>query len=82
MPEIHVAALRHWFEAYGAEPTVMANDQMELWAPGRPTDIEAAKALAVTHYHYDADVVDQGVGTIAALAVDRMRAPYWYFWWD
>lgn len=81
-PEIHVAALRQWFNDYGAEPIVIAHDQMELWAPNRPTDQEAAIALAITHFHYDADVVLQGVGTISALAADRMRAPYWYFWWD
>ena len=44
--------------------------------------MEDARDLAITQYHYCYDVVDQGLGTIATLAADRIRAPYWYFWWD
>lgn len=81
-PEIHVAALRQWHTDYGAEPALIDGAQMELWAPNRPTEREAAIELALLHFHYCEDVVLQGVGTIETLAADRMRAPYWYFWWD
>lgn len=81
-PEYHVAALRAWHERYGVEPVVMTLDVLELWAPRRPTGVDEAIALATEHFLYCEDIVYQGLGDIGTLAADRMRAPYWYFWWD
>lgn len=81
-PEVHMTALKHYYEEYGAVPLVMTSDVMELYAPQRPTDIEDAIALAREHFLLCEDIVYQGLGDIGTLAADRMRTPYWYFWWD
>ncbi|WP_368184189.1 DUF4253 domain-containing protein [Aestuariibius sp. HNIBRBA575] len=81
-PEYHVAALRDWHDRYGAEPIVISTDVMELWAPRQPNTNEDGINLAIEHFHYDNDIVYQGVGSIGALAADRMRSTYWFFWWD
>jgi len=33
-------------------------------------------------YSYCPDIIDQGVGTLEALAADLMAGHWWYFWWD
>ena len=38
--------------------------------------------LALEQYAYCNDIVDQGVGTIGALADGLMKSHNWYFWWD
>ena len=81
-PEIHVVALKDWHDRYSAVPLVMSHDVMELYAPAPPTDIEEAIALAKLHFFYCEDLIYQGLPDIATLAADRMRTPYWYFWWD
>jgi hypothetical protein len=80
--EVHVAMLRRWEKAYGAELVCLSNDVMELRVPRRPAQRDEAMRLAREQYVYCVDVVDQGVGDLAALAADRMVSPVWYFWWD
>ena len=81
-PEIHVVALKDWHDRYGAVPLVMSISVLELYAPSRPTDIEEAIALAKLHFFYCEDLIYQGLPDIGTLAADRMRTPFWFFWWD
>ncbi|MEE3623605.1 DUF4253 domain-containing protein [Nitrospirillum sp. BR 11752] len=81
-PESHVAALRVWHEKYGAELIVLSNDTMELRVDRRPADKAEAWDLARNQYRYCRDIVDQGVGTVGALAGGLLQTPYWFFWWD
>jgi hypothetical protein len=39
-------------------------------------------ALAWEQYWYCLDIVDQGVGSVSALAATLLNSTYWYFWWD
>jgi hypothetical protein len=80
--EAHVAAHKLWFETYGAELVAMDLATMELRVPRPPTTREAALALALQQYAYCYDIVDQGVGSIDALAASLTNGSVWFFWWD
>lgn len=82
MPEIHVAALRSWKDRYGAELVSLRSDVMEVRVARRPKTVDEAMALAEEHCYYCSDIVDQGVGTISALADVLMKSDWWFFWWD
>jgi hypothetical protein len=81
-PEYHVAALRSWHNAFGADLVGINRHTMNLRAAGRPTTREAAAKLARQQYAYCPDIVDQGVGTVSALAATLMTSEWWYLWWD
>ncbi len=80
--EYHVAALRSWRDRYGAELVGLGFDVMNLRVARRPASRDEALALAREQYAYCSDIVDQGVGTLAALAALLMAGDWWYFWWD
>ncbi len=79
--EDHMAVAKYWFEAYGAVPALMTHDVLEydLPAPPRP---EQAMELAWEQFTYCSDIVEQGVGTVGALADGLAQSTVWYFWWD
>ena len=72
---------KYWYEKHGAIPAVMTHDILEFAA--RPVkDKISAMDLALEQYVFCSDIVDQGVGTIGALADTLMKSSVWYFWWD
>lgn len=81
MPEEHRAAAKYWFEEYGAVPAVMSMDILEYVLPA-PVPRERAMEAAVEQYFFCTDIVEQGVGTVGALAGGLAQSKYWYFWWD
>lgn len=80
--EHHMAAVRNWREGWGFELVACYRGAIEGRASRRPTGREAALALAREQYEYCPDIVDQGVGSTAALAATLMVSDWWYFWWD
>jgi hypothetical protein len=82
MPEEHVTILRHWNELYGAEIISLSGDVLECAVNRPPTDKETAFRLAHEQYLYCADIVDQGVGSLYALAAQLINSRTWSFWWD
>lgn len=80
--EYHVAALRAWHERYGAELVGCSRDVLNLRVTRRPATREEALDLAREQYLYCNDIVDQGVGSLAALAATLMEGDWWFFWWD
>ncbi|WP_292025277.1 DUF4253 domain-containing protein [Maritimibacter sp. UBA3975] len=81
-PEMHVAAFRDWNARYGAVPVAMSGDVIEMEVTRRPATREDALTLAREMYEYCPDIVDQGSGTLSALAATLMVSDLWYFWWD
>jgi hypothetical protein len=81
-PEYHVAALRSWRDRFGAELIGLSHDVMNIRGKRRPESREAAIDLAREQYVYCSDIVEQGVGTLSALAAVLMQSDWWYFWWD
>lgn len=78
----HVAILKRWHDLHGAQLVTLSFDTLELLVPSPPMDPRAAAEAAVEHYSYCPDGVDQGVGSLSALAAGQVRSPSWYFWWD
>ena len=80
-PEEHRAAAKYWFEKFGAVPAVMSMDILEYALPA-PVPRKQAMETAVEQYFFCCDIVDQGVGTVGALAGTLAQSKFWYFWWD
>lgn len=81
-PEVMVAASKYWYEKFGALPCALSYDEVEYYVEERFTDISRIKDLTAEHYIYDVDIVDQGLGTLEALATCFYDNNQWYFWWD
>jgi hypothetical protein len=81
-PALHVALLKQWHERFGAELVGCSLDVLELRVPRPPSDPAEVLAVAEQQYWYCPDVVDQGVGTLDALAVVQVPTHRWFFWWD
>ncbi|WP_323762849.1 DUF4253 domain-containing protein [Maricaulis sp.] len=81
-PEVHVAHLRGWRDAYGAKLVSITRDTIELRVDRRPASREEALELARQHFAYCPDIVLQGTQTIEALAASLMQSDWWFFWWD
>ena len=81
-PEIHVALARAWHQRYGARVVVITHEVVEFEVERTiSTRLEAAE-MAILHHSYCSDIVNQGVGSLEALAAVLLDARYWYFWWD
>ncbi|WP_428968463.1 DUF4253 domain-containing protein [Sphingomonas sp. Xoc002] len=81
-PELHVAALQSWNERFGAELAGLNGDTMNVRIRNRPKDRKQAWQLAHELHAYCPDIVDQGLGSMAAFASELMRTDWWFFWWD
>ena len=81
-PEVQARVLRSWHGRFGAEPVGISGDVVELRVARPPATREAALRLAVEHFAFCNDIVDQGVGSLEGLAATLLGAPVWFFWWD
>jgi hypothetical protein len=81
-PEEHVSVLQRWEQLYGAEIVGITHDIIELHVAQPPRERAQALALAYEQFAYCPDIVEQGVGTLRALAVSLLNASVWFFWWD
>ena len=75
---IHIS--RYWYFKYNAVPAVISHDTLEFFCT--PLDMKSAMEAAVEHYAVCPDNVDQGIGTVAALADSLTKSTVWWFWWD
>jgi hypothetical protein len=78
----HAAIFKYWQEKFGASVACIADDVIELTVIRPAATRDEALALARQQYVYCADIVDQGVGSIEALAATLIGSTVWYFWWD
>ena len=81
-PAEHTSVIKQWQERYGAEVISMTHDTIELRVVHPPTNRDGAIALAYEQFAYCSDIVDQGVGTLDALAATLLNGNVWFFWWD
>ncbi|MBE2319592.1 DUF4253 domain-containing protein [Solirubrobacter sp. CPCC 204708] len=76
-----VPYLRSFEERFDARLVALGFDTVQLAVGRPPASAEAIKAASEL-YLFNPDVVDQGVGTIEALAEEMVQDPHWAFWWD
>ena len=81
-PHVHMAMARYWRDRFGAEIATLSSDVVEFTVSRPPSDDVQALELAWQQYLYCADIVDQGVGSVATLALALRHSTRWYFWWD
>jgi hypothetical protein len=81
-PAEHVSVLRRWCTQFDAEIVGVSYEVIELRVGSPPNDRDHALALAYEQFAYCPDIVDQGVGTLDALAATLLHGTVWYFWWD
>ena len=82
LPAEQVAVAKYWYEKYGAVPAVITYDEIEFYVEKPVQTLEEAKKLAVEHYAFCYDIVDQCYGTFEKLADGLYKNIQWYFWWD
>jgi hypothetical protein len=80
-PVTLVPYLRSWEERFDARLVGVGFDTIQLAVGRPPSEAEAIRAAAEL-YMFNPDVVDQGVGSIEALAEEMVQGPHWAFWWD
>jgi hypothetical protein len=81
-PQFHVAMLKHWRNAYGAEIVGLGGEMLEMAVARPPQDRAAALRLAREQFVYCPDVLRQGDGSLEAKAAMLLRATAWSFWWE
>ena len=81
-PEVQTAVLRRWRERWGARLVYVGADTLELDVRRPPTAPEDVRAVAWEQYLYCSDSVEQGAGTLTALATSMTATGRWFFWWD
>jgi hypothetical protein len=80
--EVQVAFAKRWSDRHGASVVANTDDVLEFRVERPIGRREAAMAMAREQYLFCEDIVEQGVGTIDALAATLLGATVWYFWWD
>jgi hypothetical protein len=81
-PAIHLAFARMWQRQYGLRLVVCAGDFLEFRVARPVGNRDDALRLAEEQYYYCPDIVEQGTGTIEALAARLLGGTCWFFWWD
>jgi uncharacterized protein DUF4253 len=81
-PEVHVAMLQRWSDRYSTQLVGVSSDVIEMRVMSPPTTRDESMRLAEEHFSYCGDIVDQGVGSVSALAATLLNGSAWYFWWD
>ncbi len=78
-PKMVIARVRQWNKRFGLHLRGVGFDWLEAEFRQRPPNmLEFAKEV----YEFCPDVVDQGTGTVEALAAEMKRANTVYLWWD
>ena len=81
-PAEQVAVAKYWYEKYGAVPAVITYDTIVFYVERPVQTLEETKKLAMEHYAFCYDIVDQCYGTLEKLADALYKNIQWYFWWD
>jgi hypothetical protein len=81
-PEHHVAMLKHWRQAYGAEVVGLGGEVLELAVSRPPRDRSAALRLAREQLVYCPSVIRHGTGSLHTRAAMLLGATAWSFWWE
>lgn len=74
-----IAHLQRWDLDFGIDIYAAQTDSVQLRLRSKPRNI---KAFAEEVYEFCPDIVDQGIGSVAALAAEIEKSGEVYLWWD
>lgn len=74
-----ISVMRYFYRQYGAAPTVIGCNYIELSA--QPLSLDVAVRAAAEQYALAPDIVDKGIGSISALAGTLTKSTAWLLWW-
>lgn len=77
----HLSVLHFWNDVYGAELVALGLERMECLVDRPPDDARSAFELAVQHYAYCPELMDNLVPAIGALAA-TLFGRHWLFDWS
>jgi hypothetical protein len=77
----HLSVLHFWHEQNGADLVSLGLERMELLAANPPADARSAFGLAVQHYAYCPELMDNLVPAMGALAA-TLFGRHWLFDWS
>ena len=77
----HLSVLTFWHEVYGAELVAVGLEQLECLVDRPPEDARGAFELAVQHYAYCPQLMDNLAPAMGALAA-TLFGRHWYFDWS
>lgn len=75
-----MAVTKYWFEKYGAVPSTISHDELEL-SVSSSIPKEKAMELAIEQYGFCPDVL-QSLDSVGMLADTLQKSKVWYFWGD
>ena len=73
--------LRSWEERFGAVPMLMGFDTLTLQVSQPPQDPKQIERVALEHYAFCPDNIDQGTFTLEKY-LPQLESISWGFWWD
>lgn len=77
------AVLRSWEDRFGIRVIALGFDTLTVSVAAPPRTPEEAAAVAVEHYAFCPDNVDQGCGSLEEYAATEVLGrERWSFWWD
>lgn len=79
-----MAVAKRWYEAYGAIPAIITDNELEFYVPRPVNDKKVAMQLAWEHYAICPECVHQSKSndTIGKRADALRQSKVWYFGWD
>ncbi len=81
-PGVLSAVLRSWEDRFGAVLVGVGFDTVTLAVQRPPTTLAHAERVAAEQFALCPDLVQQGAGSIAALAEALVGSSTWSLWWD
>jgi hypothetical protein len=81
-PDGLAALLESWCDRFGAVPIAVTLDTIDFAVTRPPTERDHATQLAAEHFAACPDLVEQGAGTLGALAKGLRARHAWWMWWD
>ncbi|MET7685553.1 DUF4253 domain-containing protein [Streptomyces sp. NPDC005423] len=76
------AVLRSWEDRFGLRVVALGFDRLAASVASPPATLAEAEAIAVEHYAFCPDTVDQGPGSLDDYAESLVDEGIWSFWWD
>ncbi|WP_405585835.1 DUF4253 domain-containing protein [Streptomyces sp. NBC_01190] len=76
------AVLRSWEDRFGIRLVALGFDTLTVTVAAPPRTLAAAEAVAVEHYAFCPDTIDQGTRPLSEYAQALVDARTWHFWWD